>query len=853
MLYRDLSPIWIISALDKDSGKVFSEKMERQLRAFSENEFGNAFDIERDRWWRIDNINEVANLQIDDMGYPAEIPVYKKTGGDNVDVTCLNVVVFGFNGDFGKCLSIVKELREKRRKDVFMIGEAARVRYYGLLSFKKGEEIDKELKNLMDAPKKSKKKVDVGAFTKETLFNSIFLQGSCNRIEGNGTDFSYPALVDATTGERNDWDLSVQVIYHLALTDGTLSHVNQKLLNVVGAFALNYEPSKEKNSYAVQLTNEIMTKFTTEDKGEHWLNESEATLEKEFEEAQGWRTIYGQLKMGYKDLETDDLVPKSKMSPWEFLRRELIPYYFKKYIKGLVHHVRENVDGFSLITMNAYKNHVDNQFEHMTRDDEQRKRIESELLRIWDKENVDNVTVGMNQFQSRLATMKSFFESQQNKVQDLYDGKTADGGKHEFPELKDYPLGNFGEYQDCYEKYVRNVDASTSKDKAADPIGDGLLQKTRNILSFHPVPLSFLVRAVLAGVLIPIVIWTILKFIPDDTVLDTAFLESPPGSYILLGVCLLICIGGALLKYGFGVVGKVRDNLRNYVAWRLYRMQMEAYRLTLKKEKNYYQQGLDICAEIKANCDLFVDKNNVVTLQEDSCDGFEANMFQANVMKDFEDHGILNNGVLMSRIKTVINKYGEDYQQEESVIPNRNEETDELHYGIFRKTVVVDDNNGIKDYLKRILFGHNSDVDYSKIEIDMKREKEKFYRIFSEKIAQDISFYVGDRVIHSLDDIVFDNAGHDNFRTWKQGDVENFAMFDIVRERSYPSASVDTSAYQYASIVIPSRMFDRWRNKLDLSADVGDNYNTCKGSYEISVLQGFALENLSSIKDFKNA
>lgn len=850
MQYRDLCPIWVISTVEKDIGEKFTAKIERQLRAFSENEFGNAFDIERDRWWRIDNINDVSELQIDDRGYPAEIPVYKKTGGDNVDVTCLNVVVFGINGDFGKCISLVKELREKRRDNTFMIGGAARVRYYGLLSFKKGEEIDKELKNLMDAPKKSKKKVDVDAFTKETLFNSIFLQGSCNRIEGNGTDFSYPALVDATSGERNDWDLSVQVIYHLALTDGILSYVDQKLLNVVGAFSLNYEPSKEKCSYAVQLTNKIMTKFTTDDQGEHWLNESEAKLGKEFEEAQGWRAVYGQLRMGYKNLETKDLVPKSKILPWKFMLRELIPYYFKKYIKGLVRHVRENVDGFSLITMNAYKNHVDNQFEHMTRDEEQRKCIERELLRIWDKENVDNVTIGMKQFQSRLKTMKTFFESQQNKVQDLYDGKTADGGKHEFPELKDYPLGNFGEYQECYEKYVRDTDASTSKDKASDPIGEGMLQKTRNILSFHPVPLSLLVRAFLAGVLIPILLWTILKWIPD-TVFKTAYLELPPGSFILWGACVLICIGGALLKYGIGVVGKVRDNLRNYVAWRLYRMQMEAYHLTLEKEKDYYKKGLEICAEIKANCDSFVDNNNVVTLQEDSCDGFDVNMFQANVMKDFEGHGILNNGALTSKIKIVINKYGEDHYREENVISNKNEEADELHYGVFRKTVVIDDDNGIKNHLKRILFGHSTDDDFDKIEIDIKLEKEDFYKMFSEKIAQDISFYVGDRVIRSLDDIVYDDDERDNFRTWKQGDVEKFSMFDIVRERSYPSASVDTSAYQYGSIVIPSRKFDRWRNKMELSADVGGNYDTCKGSYEMSVLQGFALENLSSIKDIK--
>lgn len=850
MLYRDLSPIWIISTLDEDSGKAFSEKMERQLRAFSENEFGSSFDIERDRWWRIDNVNDVRDLQIDDKGYPAGIPVYQKKAGDNVDVTCLNVVVFGTNGNFGKCISFVKELWEKRRKDTFMIGEAARVRYYGLLSFKKGDAIDKDLKSFLDGPKKSKKKDEVGAIAKETLFNSIFLQGSCNRVEGNGTDFSYPALVDATTGKRNDWDLSVQVIYHIALTDGALSYVDQKLLNVVGAFSLNYEPSKVRHAYAVGFTNDIMEKFSTDDEGEHWHNESEAKLGKEFEEAQGWKSVYGQLKMGYKNLETNDLVPKSKISPWKFLLRELIPYYFKKYIKGLVRHVRENVDGFSLITMNAYTNHVDNQFEHMTRDDEQRKRIESELLRIWDKGNVDNVTVGMKQFQSRLDTMKSFFESQKNKVQDLYNGKTADGGKHEFPELKDYPLGNFGEYQDCYEKYVRDTDASTSKDKDSDPIGEGLLQKTRNILSFHPVPLSLLVRAVLASVLIPIVLWTILKWIPD-TVLDTAYLETPPGSYILLGLCVLICIGGAMLKYGLSVVGKVKDNLRNYVAWRLYRMQMEAYHLTLEKEKDYYKKGLEICAEIKANCESFVKEE--VSLQEDASEGFDTNMFQANVMKDFEGYAILNNGTLTPKIKTVINKYGEEHQKEENVIPNRNEEADELHYGIFRKTVVFDDNNGIKDNLKRILFGHNSDVDFSKIVIDMKREKEEFYRLLSEQIAQDISFYVGDRLIHSLDDVVFDDAENDNFRTWKQGDVENYSMFDIVRERSHPSAGVDMSAYQYASIVIPNNEFDKWRGKLELLADVNGNYNIVKGSYEMSVLQGFAIEDLSSIKDIKIA
>ena len=833
MQFGNLCPLWLITALDKESGDVFAKKMERQLMAFSKNEFGSAFDATHERWWRIDNITDGSDLKIDSEGYPADIPIYKKKG-DTVNRARLNVVVFGPNQKFDKCIEVVKALKEKKARNEFMIGAAAIARFYGLLSFKKGDVIHSGLIELLKG-KKSKKKADDEFIS--FPFDSLFLQGSCNRVAGNGDDFSYPALVDEKIDKKNDWDLAVQLIFRLALSQGELSLINQKRLNVVGAFTLNYEPEKEKNALAIQLSNAIVAKFSDNDSGEHWFDSDTADISKDFEKSFGWESIYGRLKLGYRNLDTDDLVPRSEISPWRLLLREIIPYYFKKYIRGLVRHVRENLDGFSYVTMRNYESHVNNQLEIISRDEERKTKIENELSSIWEKENIDNVTVGMKQFIERVDKMIEFFKLQKTKTNELANAKTADGKNHFFPKLEDYPLGDFGKYQDSYAKLIRsNPDRTAIGDM--DPTGDGLLQRVMRTLSFHPVPLGLLVRSILAGLLLPMVLLVILRLIPDG-VFNTGALENAPGCYWLSAGCFLACVCWAVMKYGFGVVGKVRNTLKDYVAWCLFKIQLSAYRLTLDKEEAFYQGCLDICTSIKTNAEAFSSKK--VTLKEDETQGFEINMFQANIMKPFEGHPILKSGTLVPVIKTVVNRHGVDYTEKEDILLRQKDGEDELHYGIFRNVIVMDAANGVLEGLKECLFDPSSLT-------DMENKKQLICRQFAEKVAHNIEFHVGGREIQTLKDIVFDRVGNSNFVTWER----DLAMDDMILQRSFPSAEVTMDSLAYESLTYPNDGqpgADSWRDLMHLGDD--RQFDIQLSSFGLSIVRGFAIDGLDDIKDIK--
>ena len=607
---------------------------------------------------------------------------------------------------------------------------------------------------------------------------------------------------------------------------------------------MNYEPENERQSLALRVTNEIIKEFSVNDVGEHWFNRDEAGLSHEFEDDYGWKSIYGRLKLGYKDLDTNDLVPKSKVSPWRLLLRELIPYYFKKFIRGLVRNVHDNVDGFSFTTTRNYENHVDNQFDHMTSDSELRAHIEDELSSIWDKDNVDNTTVGMKQFLSVLGKMADFFDEQKKQVTDLLDAKTADGKHHAFPDLEDYPLGNFGEYQDSYAKHVRNNPHGASAEDD-DATGDELLQKVSRTLSFHPVPLSILVRSVLTGLLLPMVILVILRLIPDN-ILGTEALETAPGCYWFSVACFLLCVGWAVVKYGLGVIGKIKYGLKDYIGWVLYRTQLSAYRCTLKKEEDYYDKCADICKGIRVNADAFSEKK--IKLEEDDSIGFDLNMFQADILKPFEGHRILKDGTLKPKIHTVINKHGVDHPRLEVIPDDLEKVDDELLYGIFRKTVVIDSGNGVKASLKEMLFERTGDTDQNS-NTDIGRKKKDLCVLLSERIAEAIQFHVLDREVQTLADIVFDRTDKSNLKTWVQGQADDFDMGDIIKQISCPSAAVSMGSFEYAGLVFPEGSNTaNWKKVLRLD-NQGDRYDIGKGCYGLSVLQGFSVYSLEEVRD----
>jgi hypothetical protein len=797
--------------------------MNRQLLAFSRNEFGNAFNVETHRWWKIEHLSNVGDLSIDIEGHPADVPAYRLEDG-NFDVASLTVVVIGSNQTFGLAIDIVEELRKRKVAASFMAGVASLVRYYGLFPFKKvdfqqGEALNSRVRSLS---------------TDSNPFDSVFIQGDCNRVDNNGENYSYAKLVDKD-GKRHDIDLTVQIVYHLALTQGTLSHVDGNPFNVVGAYSLNYEPSKEKERVARGLTKAIASKFLTDELGENWHKESTATLSDSFESDLGWKSIYGKLKGGYDSLPTDELCPKSPISPWALFSKYLIPKYFKKYIRGLLRQLRSNVDGFSFLTIEKYKNHLDNQYESLICDSEQKKRIEEELSTIWDKDNKGNRAIGMKQFLSRLKKMKDFFVLQKTTIERLRNRSTADGKNTDFPNLTDYPLGNFGEYDKAYRKFANSMGPEGMKEDSNDSTGNGILNKIKRILSFHPVPLSLLVRSVLLGVLLPTVLLTIIKGLNTIGVIDTPWLVTQSGSIVLVASCFLICVLWAVLKYHFGIVDGIKVKIKEYVGWRLYRLQMSAYDSTLEREIDYYKNAISICDKITDRIDSVFGVSEV-KFDSELAELFDENKFQTDVLGDCEGQRVLTANQVNASVTVSVNEFGRDIVGREAIDSTGSEERDKIHYGVLRNALMINTNNGLLNRLKSILF--------SDVEEDAATE---FWNELLKYIKEDVAFDIAGRPINTLSDLVLDN----NLNEWMVG-IRRYSVCGVIGERSYPSADVLDAAFYFASIVVPDRHPEdssHWRRILRMEDETG-MYDTRKGAYELSVLQGLSITNIGMVNDF---
>lgn len=847
MEFHELSPVWIIDTRGGESD--FCDKMSLQFQAFSRNELGGLFEESSHRWWKVESLSNPSNIKIDDKGHPSDIPAYGLPAG-NYDLSALTVVVVSSLDSLGEAVDVVKKLQKKRAESSFMKGTADLVRYYGLLVFPKGVELKSEIKNLLmgeAAPPKSKKKKKE---EEEPLpFDTLFLQGESNRVDGNGQTYSYDHL---DSDEKTD--LTVQIVHHLALTQGTLSDLSKGQLKrrqycVAGAFSLHFETEKESCRIADELTKVIFDKFVNNNSGEHWLKESEAAPSDDFQKQQGWDSVYGRLRLGFNDLETTELVPQPPISPWKLLSKYLLPKYYRNYIKGLVRQVHDNATAFSFLTLTNYGNHLDDQYEKAVKSGELRTKIETELLKVWDKNCNKNLAIGMKQFMSRLDRMTDFYATQKETIEGLQNNNTSDGKKTSFPKLADLPLGSFGEYQKKYAEYFRKEGVSAKRSE--DTRGGGKLKKVTRILSFHPVALSLLVRSMLLGVLLPMVILTALRLIPD-VLFNTSWIESYPGSLVFCVSCFVISILWAVLKYHFLVVDGVRQKIKDYIGWSLYRTQMVAYHMTLDKEVEYYKEACSICNEIKQRAKVFYpekdDDKQLAEEQEfrenykENRIEFNENKFQTDIMSVYEEKNLLNMDAIIPRIKTSINQYGAERTEEQRVYPVK-EKMDDMHYGVLRRMMMVKDDR-VLDVMKAILFEHSSDCTPIDVISNLK-----------DSIKEDVCFYLGDLVINSLTDIAFPtNDEPQNLNRWEGKDYE-YTVGDVIRERSFPSAET-SSAFTFASVLIPDREqnnsedMQKWRRLLGLENSSDDNrFDTAKGAFELSVLQGAAVSSISQVKD----
>ncbi|MGP1447827.1 MAG: hypothetical protein ACTTKO_09965 [Candidatus Limimorpha sp.] len=818
MNYSSLSPVWIISTLSAEESNKFVEKMNQQMLAFAQNEFGAEFAAETHRWWSVCNIQSPDELKINNSGYPADIPALSLPPATFQD-NHLRVVLYGSPDDFDqRAFGLVEALKKKKKESQFMMGSGAEVRYYGVCTLQQRADIAANLKEKISNHKQ---------------FDVFYFQGDCNRTTQNIN--GYPALENEEVQ-----DLSVQIVYHLALAKKLLLQPNQKKLQVVGAFSLNFEPEIERRRMANTLTKAIRKKFAEDEESEYWHKKSTVGVSDNFKSELGWRSIYHNLKSGYADWETEGLSPISPESPWRLFSKLLIPKYFKKYIRRLVKQVRENTDAFSFVTRDRYQNHLDNQYQKITDDDAQRKRVEDEIFSVWDPEKRENGAVGMQQIKSVLGAVKDFFTEQQQATQNLLDQKPADSTPTAFPKLEDFPLSNFGTYRENYEKFMRREGPADCV-PGTEKFGADLLKKLTRILKFHPIPLSLVVRSMLAGILLPMVIWTILCAIPDF-LFNTASLETYPGMVFLFIGCFIFCLLLGLVQYAISILDHIKRKIREYIGWYLYRTQTMAYRMTLEKEMTYYQKALSLCEAITQNINSFIE--NQVDIKEKVEYRFKVNKFQGCVMEEsFEGHKILKDNTIKPVVTVSLYNSGSGHEDQQRKV----EAVEEIYYGVFRKVFVLENGNGpLKTLLRVLLFKKDDQKQAPTVQ--------SFYDKLVESVYENIGFVIGSKEVGSLYDILFHDPSNTNNNS-RNNNLCEVKIADYINYRSYPSCDIETygSSFRYVSYCVPpfsgdeSGHVELWNRMFGLTP--GRTYCTQLGDNEVSILQGYAVENLTDIKN----
>ena len=803
MNYSEISPVWIIDTLSKEEDALFDERMSQQLLAFSQNEIGSSFDPSRQRWWKIDRANEFGLSMVDAQKHPNDIPAYSLTT-NKLDETHLVVVVLGKLSQFGSANKIIADIKDAKAHAQFMLGTGVTVNYYGLFSFENGQTYEARLEEEIS----------------ESAFDTVFLQGTSNNTEKNTNGYH---ILDKKEDAYNYWDLSVQIIHHIVLTKDRLNYFNDAKLHIVGATSIIFEPEGEKRSRATKLAKAVVGKFKKEENGTRWHDKKKVALSDAFKKFHGWRNIYNELRSGYENLPTDDLHVPSKVSPWWVFSKILIKEYFKKYIKSVVRLVHENVTGYSFITSERYKNHLDNKYSKLTGDNKHVQAIEEELCSVWDKRENEKkeCAIGLQQFKSKLDEMKAFFKEQKKSIEDLMKQTAPDSKNAEFPGLYDYPLGGFGDkYQKRYEEYIQKGDDGKT--------GDYKLKKLTRILQFHPVPLSLIVRSLILATLLPTCVLTLLWIIPDY-LFNTAAVESTPGSYYLVAGCAVLCILVAVFQYLFSVVDNIRVKIKDYIAWSLYKLQLKAYEKTLDKALEYYKSTLDAIDRIEKQYNGLVDSS--VDIKEANWYKFYYNTFQLNITGSYEGYRILKSDSVDYRYKVKASSTKDAISVET--------ETDDLHYQIIRDTLIFDDDK-VLEKLKSLLFDFDAIADF-----------ESFDELVRDAIEKKLSVFVRNSEASNLSDVIFytglDKAnGNNNMAIHPENGYKD-SVAKYVRVMSYPSGNV-VGGYHYVSYVIPkSNNFhaNHWDGLFEWSHRLSE----LVGIYTTNVLQGCALGSLKDLKD----
>ncbi len=826
-----VSPIWVICAFEGEEFEQLEAKLQRQFRAISYNEVGADFNETSKKWWKITNIGEntkkILDDHVDEKGHPKDVPAFNAI--TTFELFKFTVVYLASADKFASLFTVAKELQKAHKNGKLLNG--TQMLRYGLCVVSKGEPLPANLKTKIKAFLKEE----------EPAFDKLLFQGDLNK--GAGNRLGYDALLEKGTTSyprHNIHDLSVQIISHLALSRDMVCGIQPEYrLQTVGAFSLTFEKLVEKANHASKIMKPLFERFCTEEEDERWLYEPDATLTTDIKDARSWEGVYSELSSGFRDEEIKDIYPQRQegLSPWALVSRNLIPFYFKRYVRSFVKNLHRNVEKVTTNSFVRYGLTLENNYARLTKAHAPENEIRDELMSVWDRENIDGA-IGLQQCNLLLDKTREFYKTQKEAINRMQEGESPDKKHMYYPGPNDYPMKKLGEFYDSFEKYWRK--GQEVKDRKAisdDSYGNNLLEKLIKVLKYHPIPLSLLVRSILTALTLPFAVLIILKFIPIGLA-KTQFLDEGAGKWILAGSISALCILWGVFKYGKLILGKIKSYAYDYIGWCIYKTQRLMFDETLQKADEYYKHCLSVCDQYKKNIKSF--KEASASLKEMNRESYEQTMFQCDITKTFilsVDDGVENNDIddpkvvrEGSVVPKIIITYRQDFRdkkQVKAIVYENEEEMDQLYLDLTRSIINFDTNKDLYNALKEGLFPIALDAEHAVIP-EKEEERQKYWNkvksgvkdLVLEKITDSIELYVGrgidaNRVASSIADIAFSNSSviagsnqvnHYNFTgpvTEMQGVDGDIYTNTLITSRLQPSAQVGTVSSSHISIVCP--------------------------------------------------
>lgn len=743
-----ISPVWILTSLKGEEFDKFKEAINQQFRAFSETELRGFVDCDSHQWWGVETtdggLDGKWNLN---TGYPNGIPAYNLRGQLDADGRPLIDGAQGIVIYYSPLKDFTREsisIASLKNNPLFLQTYAGNRFFYGLTSFQKRETAENVFRGLVSTVQDEE--------TKSRLFSSVtFLSNSSHNAGANPN--GYQSLDD------NDFRaLVVNTIFTIAITKRELHQLNNgqnRLFNTAGVFSFTYEPDALKKSKAYHLAEQLLDKFCQNEEDAEWFSQNDAKTHfdgSSLKRNLHWYTIYKHLSQGFEEESLKGLYSQCEVSPWRMFAYKLVPFYFRKHLKPLLRKLHDNVHDFASLTVMRYETFAKNKRKQMLdgsaeiEDKTQfaKTAIAGYLSSVWDPDNEG--AKGVKQVQLLLEKTKEYLKQQKEEVGRVKSFKEPNDDKHKgFPKKEDYPLREIHkkeneQYQEHYEKFVTNGEPPAKNTEDADKsFEERKLSKLHNLLKWHAMPLNLFTKAALLSALIFVTVWAGISIIQSTNMVHLFSLDTNHSLIALFVASAVIVLTFAFVKYGFKTLRKIRENVKEYIAWSYYKVQREVYGISLKEADEYYKELLKECDRIDGQLKAFIDSE---VKDKPSFERYRISKFQRNILAGMDDgNPILEN--------TALNVFLQ--------VNNVQFSPDVLAPGLFG-AMLKDGNQDLKEQMKDCVLLETEETEKANL-------KENLLKLWSDSLTEKIEVLINGQYGNAVDFPAFNGTPRYNFTT----------------------------------------------------------------------------------------